>query len=88
VLTEVALALFGWFLTVRYVGRIPVFGGSWRILLAGVVMGGVLYPLQGVHGPATLLVIGLGGVVYGLAVLVLGGLDAQDRAMLRRALRR
>jgi O-antigen/teichoic acid export membrane protein len=88
VLTEVALAAFGWFLTVRYVGRVPVFGLSWRILLAGVVMGGVLYPLQGVHGPLALLAIGVGGLVYGLAVLLLGGLDADDRALIRRALRR
>jgi O-antigen/teichoic acid export membrane protein len=88
VLTEIALAIFGWFLTVRYLGRIPVLGLSWRILLAGVVMGGVLYPLQGVHGPLTLLAIGVGGVVYGLALLVLGGLDGEDRALIRRALRR
>src|SRR2546430_4471389 len=88
VLTEVALAAFGWFLTVRYLGRIPVFGLSWRIPLAGVVMGGVLYPLQGVHGPLTLLAIGFAGLVYGLAILVLGGLDAEDRALIRRALRR
>ena len=88
VLTELALAVFGWMLTVRHLGRVPVLRLSWRILLAGVVMGGVLYPLQGVHGPATLLAIALGGVVYGLAVLVLGGLDAQDRTMVRRALRR
>jgi O-antigen/teichoic acid export membrane protein len=88
VLTEIALAAFGWYLTVRYLGRIPVLGLSWRILLAGVVMGGVLYPLQGVHGPLTLLVIGVAGLVYGLAILVLGGLDAEDRALIRRALRR
>jgi O-antigen/teichoic acid export membrane protein len=88
VLTELALAVFGWFLTVRYVGPIPVWALSWRILLAGVVMGGVLYPLRGVHGPATLLAIGVGVVVYGLAVLLLGGLNAEDRAMIRRALRR
>jgi O-antigen/teichoic acid export membrane protein len=88
VLTEIALAVFGWFLTVRYLGRLPVLALSWRILLAGVVMGGVLYPLQGVHGPLTLLAIGVGGLVYGLALLVLGGLDGEDRALIRRALRR
>ena len=88
VLTEIALAAFGWLLTVRYLGRFPVFGLSWRIQRAGVVMGGVLYPLQGVHGPLTLLAIGVGALVYGLAVLLLGGLDAEDRALIRRAIRR
>jgi hypothetical protein len=36
----------------------------------------------------TLLAIGFAGLVYGVAILVLGGLDAEDRALIRRALRR
>jgi O-antigen/teichoic acid export membrane protein len=88
VLTEVGLALFGWLLTARYLGRVPFPRLGWRILLAGVAMGGVLYPLQGVHGPMTLLVIAVGGLVYAAVLLVLGGVDAEERALLRRALRR
>jgi hypothetical protein len=51
-------------------------------------MAAILYPLQGVHGPLTLLVIGVGVLVYGLALLLLGALDADERAMIRRALGR
>jgi hypothetical protein len=51
-------------------------------------MGGVLYPLQGVHGPMTLLVVAVGGLVYVAVLLLLGGVDAEERALLRQALRR
>jgi O-antigen/teichoic acid export membrane protein len=88
VLTEVGLAAFGWILTARYLGRVPVPRVGWRILLAGVAMAAILYPLRGVHGPLTLLVIGVGVLVYALALLLLGALDADERAMIRRALRR
>jgi hypothetical protein len=58
---------------------------SWRSLLAGLVMGAALLPLQNVHGPITILVILGGALVYGLALLLLGALDPDEVRMLRRA---
>jgi O-antigen/teichoic acid export membrane protein len=88
VLTEVALVGFGWLLVARHLARVPVFTLSWRILLAGLVMGAALYPLQGAHGPLTLLAIAGGAAVYGLALFLLRALDEEELAVLRRALRR
>jgi O-antigen/teichoic acid export membrane protein len=85
VLTEVALFAFGWYLTARHLTRVPVLALSWRCLLAGLVMGAALFPLQGVHGPMTILVILAGALVYGLALLLLGALDPDEVRMLRRA---
>jgi O-antigen/teichoic acid export membrane protein len=87
VLTEVALCTFGWVLTARHLTRVPVPALSWRVLLAGLVMGAVLYPFRDVHGPLTLAVIAGAAAVYGLALLLLGALDAEEMAMVRRAVR-
>jgi hypothetical protein len=88
VITEVGLVVFAWLLTARHLGRVPILRPSWRILLAGLVMGAVLYPLQGVHGPLILLAIAGGALVYGLALLLLRALDAEEVALIRGALRR
>ena len=61
---------------------------SWRILLAGLVMGAALYPLQGVHGPLTLLAIAGGALVYALALLLFRALDPEELAILKRAVAR
>lgn len=47
VVTEAALCVFGWWFVQRHRPdlRLPVVRVSWRILLAGAVMGVVLYPL-------------------------------------------
>jgi O-antigen/teichoic acid export membrane protein len=88
VLTEVALTAFGWVLTARYLTRVPLLSLSWRILLAGLVMGAALYPFMGVHGPMTILVVLGGAVIYGLALLLLGAFDQDELRIARRALRR
>jgi len=87
VLTELALFGFGWFLTARHLTRVPLLSLSWRILLAGLVMGAGLYPLQGVHGPMIALAVLAGAVVYALALLLLGAADPEELRLLRRAVR-
>ena len=88
VVTELGLVVFGWLLTARHLGRVPVLRLSWRILLAGLVMGAALYPFQWVHGPLTLLAIAGGAVVYGAAILLLRAVDEEEMAVIRRALGR
>ena len=87
VLTEVALVGFCWYLTSRHLTRVPLLSLSWRILLAGLVMGAALYPLMHVTGPMVVVAILAGGLVYGLALLLLGGLDSDDIQLVRRAMR-
>jgi O-antigen/teichoic acid export membrane protein len=85
VLTEVALFLFGWQLTARHLTRVPIFSLSWRVVLAGLAMGGALFPLRDVHGPLVVGTVALGAIVYGTALLLLGTFDAEEIAMARRA---
>ena len=88
ILTEAVLFAIGWFLTARHLVRVPLLGLSWRILLAGLVMGAALYPIRDVHGPAILAAIVAGAMVYGLMLLVLGAADAEEMALLRKVVRR
>jgi hypothetical protein len=67
---------------------VPVLALSWRGLLAGLVMGAALYPLQGVHGPLTILVIAAAALVYGLTLLAVGAIDRDELRMIRRAVHR
>jgi O-antigen/teichoic acid export membrane protein len=87
VLTEVALFAMGWFLTARHLTAVPLLSLSWRIVLASLVMGAALYPLQHVHGLMTAVAILAGAVVYVLALLLVGAADAEEKRLLRRALR-
>ena len=87
VLTEVALFVMGWFLTARHLTAVPLLSLSWRIVLASLVMGAALFPLQHVHGLMTAVAILVGAVVYVLALLLVGAADAEERRLLRRALR-
>jgi O-antigen/teichoic acid export membrane protein len=84
--TELSIAIVGWILTARHVGRLPVLGLSWRVILAGLIMGVAIYPLSGVHGLEVLIPIVAGAVVYGVAVLVLRAVTGQEIAWARRAL--
>lgn len=86
VATEVAFGVFGWLLTARCLGRVPVWRLTWRILLAGLVMGVALLPFQQVRGLTALPVIAGAATVYGLALLVLRAVDPDERQILRRAL--
>jgi O-antigen/teichoic acid export membrane protein len=88
VLTEVALTTISYVMVGRQLGWVPVVRLSWRVLIAGLVMGVVIYPLHQVTGLRAVAVIVGGALVYAAALFVLGSVDQEERAMLRRALRR
>ncbi len=86
VATELVLGVAGWTLVARHVGRVPVPGLSWRILLAGLVMGVAIYPLSGFGGFSVAIPIAAGAVVYAVAVLLLRAVTTDEIAWARRAL--
>ena len=87
VLTEVYLASVGWLLLARLGEVLPVFRLTGRIVLAGVIMGAVLLPLQVLHGRLVAVSIGVGAVVYAAALLAVRAFDAEEIGLARRALR-
>ena len=88
VLTEAVLFAAGLLLTRHYLRLVPVARLSWRVLLAGLLMGAVLLPLRGfIGGWATLGLVALGGLIYAGAALLLRALDSGEMEMLRRAVR-
>ncbi len=84
--TEIALGAVAWTLTARYIGRVPVLALSWRVVLAGLVMGVAIFPLQNVSGIWIALPIVAGVVVYTAAVLLLRALSGDEIRWARRAL--
>jgi len=86
VATELVLGIVAWVLTRRHVGTVPVISLSWRVILAGLIMGAAIYPLSGVHGYEVAIPIVAGVVVYGVAVLLLRALNGDEIAWARRAL--
>jgi O-antigen/teichoic acid export membrane protein len=87
-LTELALLVAGWLMVRRVLGRVPVFRLSWRIFLAGLLMGAVLYFFHSAHGWRVLLAILVGMVVYGAGLLLFRALEPDELALARRALLR
>ena len=86
VATEVALGIVAWILTSRHVGRVPVLSLSWRVILAGLIMGVAIYPLSGVQGYEIAIPIAAGAVIYMVAVLLLRAVNGDEIAWARRAL--
>jgi O-antigen/teichoic acid export membrane protein len=86
VATEIALGVVAWILTARYIGRVPILALSWRVILAGLVMGVAILPLENVSGVWIALPIVGGVVVYVAAVLLLRALSAEEIGWARRAL--
>jgi O-antigen/teichoic acid export membrane protein len=86
VLTELVLGVAGRILTARHIGRIPVLRLSWRPLLAGAVMGAVLFPLRNLDGVQIVIPIVVGAAVYAGAALLLRAVTADEIAFARRAL--
>ena len=76
-ITEAALCTFGWWFVQRRRSdlALPVAGLSWRILVAGAVMGVVLYPLRRYS-----IAIGLpaGGIVYLVAIYLLRAIEPDE----------
>jgi O-antigen/teichoic acid export membrane protein len=88
VLTEAVLFAIGWLLTRRYVRPVPLVRLSWRVVLAGLVMGAVLLPFRGAAGLAVAGLVALGAAVFALAAFLLRALDTGEVDMLRRAVGR
>ena len=84
VATEFVLCVLGWWLTARHLGAVPIHRLSWRILLAGLVMGAAIFPFRSVTGLPAIAVIAGGAVVYALAIVVVRALDREDWAQVRR----
>jgi hypothetical protein len=85
-MTELVLGTVGWTLTARYVGHVPVVQLSWRVLLAGLIMGAAIYPLSALDGFKVAIPIVAGAVVYVAFVLLLRALTGEEIAWARRAL--
>jgi O-antigen/teichoic acid export membrane protein len=86
VLTEVVLGVAGWILTRRHIGQVPVLQLTWRPILAGLVMGAVLFPLRNLDGVQVLIPIVVGAAVYAGAALLLRAVTSDEIAFARRAL--
>ena len=86
VATEVVLFIAGWTLTARHIGRVPVVRLTWRLALAGLVMGVVVFPLRDLGGFAIAIPVVVGVAVYAVAVLLLRALTADEIRLARRAL--
>src|SRR6202165_1094748 len=85
-LTELALLVTGWLMVRRVLGPVPVVRLGWRILLAGLLMGAVLYFFRSTHGWQVLLAILVGMVVYGGGLFLFRALEPEELALARRAL--
>ncbi|MBA2449022.1 MAG: oligosaccharide flippase family protein, partial [Chloroflexi bacterium] len=85
VASELVLLAPFWRVIRRELPPIDLLGLAWRPAVAALAMAGPVWLLS---GWSALLAIPSGAVVYGAVLLVLGGLDAADRATLRGLLRR
>ena len=86
VMTEIALGIAGWYFTARHVTKVPMVKLSWRVIVAGLVMGAAIYPLSNVEGVAVLIPIAVGAIVYTVAVLMLRAVTRDEITWARRAL--
>ena len=85
VVTEAALCVFGWWFVQRNHPelRLAVIGLSWRIVLAGAVMGVVLYPLSRY---SIFISLPAGGVVYLAAIYLLRAIEPEEWRLARDGL--
>ena len=88
VITEVVLATAGWIALWRLGVRLRLPQLSWRILLAGAAMGLVLLPMRSLDGLAALLPVAAGAIAYSAFLLIIGALNDDEKALIRRTLRR
>ncbi len=85
VVTEAALCVLGWWFVQRHRPdlRLSVAALSWRILLAGAVMGVVLYPLARY---SIAISLPAGGIAYVVAIYLLRAIDAEEWRLARHGL--
>jgi O-antigen/teichoic acid export membrane protein len=82
VLTEAALCAFGWWFVQRNRPelRLAVIRLSWRVLVAGAVMGVVLYPLRRYSIAVSLPA---GGLVYLVAIFLIRAIEPEEWRLAR-----
>ena len=87
VVTEAALCTFGWWFVQRHRAdlRLPVFGLVWRTLVAGLVMGVVLYPLSRF---SIFLAAPAGVAAYALAIYLLRAVSPEEWRLATAVVRR
>jgi O-antigen/teichoic acid export membrane protein len=83
VVTEAVIAVAGWFFVARR-HRLPWVRLSWRVALAGLVMGAVLFPLA---RRSIVITAPLGALVYGVALWVLRAVEREEIDLLRQGFR-
>jgi O-antigen/teichoic acid export membrane protein len=85
VITEASLCVFGWWFVQRHRPelRLPVIRVSWRILLAGAVMGVALYPLA--RFPIYIS-LPAGSFVYLVAIYLIRAIDPDEWRLAREGL--
>lgn len=83
VVTEAAFSVAGWYFVGRRL-KLPVLRLSWRILLAGLIMGVVLTPLA---GRSIFISAPVGAAVYGLGLLLLRAIEREELDLFLRGLR-
>lgn len=88
ILTEVFLSGVGFFLLRRHLFTLRIDRLSWRILLAGIIMGAGVFPFRDVTGWLVLPVIAGAAVVYALALIVLRAIDADEWRLVRSLVQR
>ena len=88
VVTEAALVVVGWFVLRAQLGAIRAVSTSWKAIVAGVVMGLFIY-VANPHQSRVLLfvVVVASALIYGAVLLVLRVADAEERSLIRNALR-
>ena len=85
VITEAALCAFGWWFVQRNHPelRLAVIRLSWRILLAGAVMGVALYPLRRY---SIFISLPAGGLVYLVAIYLIRAIEPEELRLARDGL--
>ncbi len=85
VVTEAALCIFGWWFVQRLRPdlRLPWLRLSWRVLVAGVIMGAVLYALA---RRSIFISVPAGSLVYLVAIFLLRAVEPDEWALVRHGL--
>jgi len=85
-ITEAFLCVVGWWCLRRQGITLNVVRLSWRIVVAGLIMGVALLPFQNVRGVELIAVIIGAALLYGVAIVALRTADADEWLLVRRAL--
>ncbi len=90
VITEAFLMVLGWAVLARSFHRLPVVGLTWKLILAGGIMGSVVWVLRPPVGAGTLLlgVILLAAVLYAGLLLLFRVFDEDDLHLMRSLIRK